>query len=35
MVTHSEMHAARAHRVVNLLDGQILIERKDHHFHIA
>jgi putative ABC transport system ATP-binding protein len=35
MVTHSEMHAARAHRVVNLLDGQILAERRDQHFHIA
>jgi len=35
MVTHSEAHAARAHRVVNLLDGQIITERRDQHFHFA
>jgi putative ABC transport system ATP-binding protein len=35
MVTHSETHAARAHRVVNLFDGQILIERRSQNFHIA
>jgi putative ABC transport system ATP-binding protein len=35
MVTHSEMHAARAHRVVNLLDGQIVTEQRGQHFHFA
>jgi putative ABC transport system ATP-binding protein len=28
MVTHSPTHAARAHRIVNLLDGRIMSERK-------
>jgi putative ABC transport system ATP-binding protein len=32
MVTHSLNHADRAHRVVNLFDGQILAERTDRIF---
>ncbi len=35
MVTHSEPHAERAHRVINLFDGQVVAERKDHEFSIA
>ena len=32
MVTHSLNHAERAHRVVNLFDGQIITERVDRIF---
>jgi putative ABC transport system ATP-binding protein len=32
MVTHSNDHAERAHRVVNLFDGQMVIERTDKLF---
>jgi putative ABC transport system ATP-binding protein len=32
MVTHSLNHAERAHRVVNLFDGQIITERVDRMF---
>jgi putative ABC transport system ATP-binding protein len=32
MVTHSLNHAERAHRVVNLFDGQIITERMDRIF---
>jgi putative ABC transport system ATP-binding protein len=32
MVTHSLNHAERAHRVVNLFDGQIITERVDRVF---
>jgi putative ABC transport system ATP-binding protein len=35
MVTHSEPHAERAHRVINLFDGRVVAERKDHKFSIA
>ncbi|RPI45075.1 MAG: ABC transporter ATP-binding protein, partial [Bacteroidetes bacterium] len=35
MVTHSLAHADRAHRVVNLLDGHIVIDRIDRQFRIA
>jgi putative ABC transport system ATP-binding protein len=30
MVTHSRTHADRAHRIVNLLDGQVVAEYRDH-----
>jgi putative ABC transport system ATP-binding protein len=32
MVTHSMNHAERAHRVVNLFDGQMVMERSDRIF---
>jgi putative ABC transport system ATP-binding protein len=32
MVTHSIDHAERAHRVVNLFDGQLVLERSDKVF---
>lgn len=32
MVTHSVDHAERAHRVVNLFDGQLVMERSDKLF---
>jgi len=32
MVTHSLSHAERAHRIVNLFDGQIITERIDRIF---
>lgn len=32
MVTHSVEHAERAHRVVNLFDGQLVLERADKLF---
>lgn len=32
MVTHSHDHAERAHRIVNLFDGQIVMERSDKIF---
>lgn len=32
MVTHSLSHAERAHRIVNLFDGQIITERVDRIF---
>jgi putative ABC transport system ATP-binding protein len=32
MVTHSLDHAERAHRVVNLFDGQLVMERADKLF---
>lgn len=32
MVTHSLSHAERAHRIVNLFDGQIITERVDRVF---
>jgi putative ABC transport system ATP-binding protein len=32
MVTHSINHADRAHRVVNLFDGQMIMERSDRIF---
>ena len=32
MVTHSADHAERAHRVVNLFDGQLVMERMDKVF---
>jgi putative ABC transport system ATP-binding protein len=32
MVTHSTDHAERAHRVVNLFDGQLVMERSDKIF---
>ena len=32
MVTHSTDHAERAHRVVNLFDGQLVMERTDKIF---
>jgi putative ABC transport system ATP-binding protein len=35
MVTHSMAHAERAHRTVNLLDGQLVIEHRVRQFHIA
>ncbi len=35
MVTHSELHADRAHRIIHLFDGQLVAERKDHQFSIA
>ena len=35
MVTHSLNHAERAHRVVNLFDGQVVTERIDKIFRVA
>ncbi|MGW8315072.1 MAG: ABC transporter ATP-binding protein [Bacteroidales bacterium] len=35
MVTHSMAHAERAHRTVNLLDGQLIIDHRARQFHIA
>ena len=35
MVTHSMNHADRAHRIVNLFDGQLLMERTDKIFEPA
>lgn len=35
MVTHSVAHAERAHRTVNLLDGQLIIDHRARQFHIA
>jgi putative ABC transport system ATP-binding protein len=35
MVTHSIAHADRAHRTVNLLDGQVIIDHRARQFHIA
>ncbi len=35
MVTHSMNHAERAHRVVNLFDGQMVMERSDRIFEPA
>lgn len=35
MVTHSLAHAERAHRVINLLDGHIVVDRTDRRFRIA
>jgi putative ABC transport system ATP-binding protein len=35
MVTHSLSHAERAHRIVNLFDGQIITERIDKLFQPA
>lgn len=32
MVTHSESHAERAHRIVNLFDGQLVMERTERIF---
>lgn len=32
MVTHSVSHAERAHRIVNLFDGQLVMERSDRIF---
>lgn len=32
MVTHSMNHAERAHRVINLFDGQLVMERSDRIF---
>ena len=32
MVTHSLNHAERAHRVVNLFDGQLVMERSEKIF---
>jgi putative ABC transport system ATP-binding protein len=32
MVTHSTHHAERAHRVVNLFDGQLVLERTERTF---
>jgi putative ABC transport system ATP-binding protein len=32
MVTHSMNHAERAHRLVNLFDGQMVMERIDRVF---
>jgi putative ABC transport system ATP-binding protein len=32
MVTHSINHAERAHRIVNLFDGQLVMERSDRIF---
>jgi putative ABC transport system ATP-binding protein len=32
MVTHSLNHAERAHRIVNLFDGQLLMERSEKVF---
>jgi putative ABC transport system ATP-binding protein len=32
MVTHSQEHAERAHRIVNLLDGQLVMERSGRVF---
>jgi putative ABC transport system ATP-binding protein len=32
MVTHSTSHAERAHRVVNLFDGQLVMERTERIF---
>lgn len=32
MVTHSVNHAERAHRIVNLFDGHLIMERKDKIF---
>ena len=32
MVTHSMSHAERAHRIVNLFDGQIIMERNEKIF---
>lgn len=32
MVTHSQEHAERAHRIVNLLDGQLVMERSSKVF---
>ncbi len=35
MVTHSEQHAERAHRIVNLFDGHIVAERTEHTYSMA
>jgi len=35
MVTHSTNHAERAHRIVNLFDGQLVMERSDKIFEPA
>jgi putative ABC transport system ATP-binding protein len=35
MVTHSLNHAERAHRVVNLFDGQLVMERSENIFEPA
>lgn len=35
MVTHSMNHAERAHRIVNLFDGQLVMERSDKVFEPA
>lgn len=35
MVTHSLNHAERAHRIVNLFDGQLVMERSDKIFEPA
>ncbi len=35
MVTHSMAHAERAHRTVNLLDGQLIIDQRTRQFHIV
>jgi putative ABC transport system ATP-binding protein len=32
MVTHSINHAERAHRVINLFDGEMVMERSDRIF---
>jgi putative ABC transport system ATP-binding protein len=32
MVTHSHGHAERAHRIVNLFDGKLVMERSDRVF---
>ncbi len=35
MVTHSEPHAERAHRIIDLFDGHVVAERKDQSVSIA
>jgi putative ABC transport system ATP-binding protein len=35
MVTHSFGHAERAHRIVNLFDGQLVMERSDKVFELV
>ena len=35
MVTHSLTHAERAHRTINLLDGQVVIDHRIRNFQIA
>lgn len=35
MVTHSLNHAERAHRIVNLLDGHLVMERSENFFEPA